>query len=157
MFQKIFLYDHQLEGKTALRIEVAYERETGELLETENALRRKGFSVVKIRSSQISDAAAGADVIYIMPGALTEALKALCNKNKILSISPVSEVVEQGRATVSVTLSPDGRPSITINVVKAKSEGHSFSSSLLALAKVVSQASPNDFSDLTFEGSSGKK
>jgi hypothetical protein len=82
-------------------------------------------------------AAQGIDAIYVCPGLDSDlaAIIDVCRKRHVVSFASREEQVTRG---LSLGVFPiDSRPTIVLNLPAAKSEGASFSSELLRVAKVL--------------------
>ncbi len=79
----------------------------------------------------------GVDVLYVCPGLESDlaAIIDLCRKRHVITFGSREEQVTRG---LSMGVFPiDSRPTIVLNLPAAKSEGASFSSELLRVAKVI--------------------
>ncbi len=154
---KILSYDRSLAGKGKLRVLVLGEGAESvaeafnagglqaEAINT-TALGRKlvEHGIVYADDVQRDDRAAGigrmdvgASVVYWLPGADKGRIKALCEQHKVLSLSGVSAMADDGTVSVGLGTRPDGAPQIIINLQRSKVEAHEFSTDLLRLARIV--------------------
>ncbi len=73
------------------------------------------------------------DLVYFMPG--IQMKSALCKTYKVLSVTGISQYVEQGQISLAFGLL-NNKPKIFVNLSSLENEGQSLSSEILRIAKV---------------------
>jgi hypothetical protein len=101
------------------------------------------FTSTGIKASALSVEAATAKLpadvgaVYVLPSISTSTLKELSTKSQVLTVSGFARMAEAGDVSVALARIEGGKIEIVVNLARAKSEGHSLSSNLLRLARVI--------------------
>jgi hypothetical protein len=136
IFKKIFGYDHILSA-TAPRIRIVYSTEYASAAkELEKAFRAVSLAVDLAPIDQAHQLGS-ANVVYVLATTVPVALKDLCAKSKILSVSSLSSLAYRGDGSVALKMKADGKPGIVVHMGRLAAEGHELSASLLQLVEVV--------------------
>ena len=122
LFKKIFSFDKTLTGGA----EVAVIGSSSEGIVS--AFKAAGIN------AKSSDNLAGANVVYVMPGAPSP--KDQTGAKGILSISGDASYAESGKVAIGLGIE-GGKPQIIIHMGQLKAEKHEFSPELLKIAKVI--------------------
>jgi hypothetical protein len=97
----------------------------------------KGFdssiNVKAINATELEQNIGNCDLVYFMPGMQRSAR--ICKYNKVLSVTGISQYVEQGLISVAFGIQ-NNKPKIYVNLSSLEKEGQSLSSDLLRIAKV---------------------
>jgi hypothetical protein len=136
IFKKIFGYDHILSA-IAPRIRIVYAPEYASAAkDLEKAFRAVELSVDLAPIDQIHQLGS-ANVVYVLAATVPAALKDLCAKSKVLSVSSLSSLAYRGDGSVALRMKGDGKPGIVVHMGRLAAEGHELSASLLQLVEVV--------------------
>lgn len=122
LFKKIFSFDKTLAGGA----EVAVIGPSSDGIVS--AFKAAGIN------AKASDNLAGANVVYVMPGAPSP--KDQTGAKSILSISGDASYAESGKVAIALGIE-GGKPQIIIHMGQLKAEKHEFSPELLKIAKVI--------------------
>ena len=133
IFKKILGFDKTLQAKGRIEVAVVYG-DGGAKDAIIEAFKDLGITAIPVKSEQASSGVGGATVVYVAPGAA--APKQLCAKNRILSISGVSSLVESGQVSVGLSIE-GGKPKILVNRGQLKSEGHELADEIMNMAKII--------------------
>lgn len=132
LFKKIFHYDSKLKGKVkGLKILVV-----GNGSAFVSAFKARGFQATGVSVEEVSGLGSY-DVVYFMPGVSPHAFSRELKSKKVLSLSGDPNQARSGAVSISLGIKSNNKPLIIINLKRSMSEGHEFSSQLLALAEVV--------------------
>jgi hypothetical protein len=133
IFKKILGFDKTLQEKGRIEVAVVY----GDVATKDaiiEAFKDVGISAFPLKSDQASQGIGSATVVYVAPGGVPP--KQLCIKNRILSISGVSSLVESGQVSIGLSVE-GGKPKILINRGQLKEEGHVLADEVLKMAKII--------------------
>ena len=138
IFAKVFSYDktiRKLDGEYRVVIVASNEHQA-------EAKKLVGhFARIKVAArlatiSSISQEITNASAVYVFSADQAAAIEKLCVRHKVLSISGIADLAEDGRVAVSIGIS-NRKPQIVINFARTKREGQAFSAQLLKLARVL--------------------
>ncbi len=136
LLKKILGYDRALEGKP-VKVLVVEADDTGEADRVAAAMREVGLSVSTAKAANAPSTLHEASVAYLLPGSVTPAIKELCVKLHVLTVSPRTSTAKEGDVSIGLGKKPDGRPEIVVHLRRSKDEGHALSSNLLSVVTVV--------------------
>lgn len=133
---KVLPYVRSFHG-TDVRLLVVYtDKEKSLVEEAIRSLEGPGVSSTAVEYSVLKERIATANAVYVLPGVDSASVKALCRESRVLSISAVPSLVEEGDFSIGVGVR-NGRPQILVNLSELEAEGHQVSSELLKLARVI--------------------
>lgn len=136
MFKKVLPYERDLEGAT-IKVLVVSVDDTAEAEGIAAAFSSAGLAATRAKVSALPPSLGSGSVVYVMPGALSPALKEFCARLAVLSISGEPAYVRTADVSIGLAKKADGKPEILVNLTRLKEEGRALSSRLLALATVV--------------------
>ena len=135
LFKKIFRFDPILQGTTPLKVLVVFNGSSTKIKEeVVDAFEAVGISATPVKDSQLLRTSKEDTVAYLMPGVVS--LKRLCEQRGLLSITGTPEMVESGEASIGLEMKRY-QPKIIVHLEQLKAEGHSLSSKVLKLARVI--------------------
>ncbi len=91
------------------------------------------MEIKAVYSNELEQNIANCDLVYFMPGLQNKAT--LCKKHQVLSVSGISQYVEQGEISLAFGIQ-NNKPKIFVNLSSFEKEGQSLSSDILRIAKV---------------------
>jgi hypothetical protein len=100
------------------------------------AFEAVGLVSVAVRLEDLTSQIQTPSAVYLLPGIESSAVSGYCTEKRVLSISGVPELAENGSVAVSIG-EDDSRPQIIVHMKRLQDEGHSFSAQLLKLARVI--------------------
>jgi hypothetical protein len=95
-----------------------------------------GIVSVPVRLDALTSQIQTPSALYVLPGIDPSAVASYCTEKRVLSISGIPELAENGSVSVSIG-EADSRPQIIVHMRRLQDEGHSFSAQLLRLARVI--------------------
>lgn len=128
LFKKIFAFNKTLQSK-GVDVSVLSADGSGDAVAA--AFKDAGINAKSVKGAA---PAAGATVVYVMPG--VNPPKQVCAQKGILSISGVASNVETGKVSIGLGLE-GGKPKILIHMGQLKAEGQELSADLLKIARVI--------------------
>jgi hypothetical protein len=135
ILKKILAYDKALSGSP--RIDLAYEKDyPGQAQELAKALEKIGLSSSLVPLAELSSPQR-APVVVVLAPAMPARVHDYLARERVLSVSFQVGQAERGEVSVALGLRPDGKPEIVVNLKQLQNEGHSFSSGLLGLSRVI--------------------
>ncbi len=134
IFKKIFGFDKTLQSKGRIEVAVIYGDAAAKdaIIAAFNEL---GISAIPLEADQAAQGLGSATIVYVAPGAT--APRHLCTKNRILSVSGISSLVESGQVSIGIALE-GGKPRILINKARLSGEGQELADEVLGMARVIS-------------------
>lgn len=134
VFAKVFKFTKAFRGKKIKLLGVYNSATQGDIETMMSAFSARGVMASAVTEADAEQSLGGIHVVYMLssPGSLAPALVA----NKILSITGDTSLVEKAQMSVGV-MDHGGKMVITVNLPRAKSEGHMFAPSFLKLTKVI--------------------
>jgi len=129
VFKKIFLFNKTLQDKGNIEIAVLSKDGSGD--EITEAFKNAGINAKMVTGGQIPSSST---VIYLMPGVASP--KQYCTEHGVLSISGTGSDIEEGKASVGLTIE-EGKPKIIVNLSELKAEKQDISSQVLSFAKII--------------------
>ena len=149
LFAKIFTFDDKLRTTEQITVSIVYNNRSTKLKNgMVKAFEALKTSVGAVKVSELSENMETGSVLYIAPG--VGSIKQICKANGLLSITAIPELVEAGEASVGVYIE-NYKPRIIVHLGQLEAEGHSLSSKLLRLAKVIHAEDPAKTQDLPDE------
>jgi hypothetical protein len=136
IFKKVFGFDRDFEGKPP-RVLVVHQDDVGDAEKVVAAFAAVGIDATSMKAAAASASVSSFGVVYFTGGASPATLKDICTRNHVLTIAGVPSLAVRGEVSIAVGRKADGKPEITVNLRSTKAEGHTISSSLLALANVI--------------------
>ena len=133
IFKKILGFDKTLQSKDRIEVAVVY----GDVAVKDaiiGAFNDLGIATVPLKSDQASQSLGNATVVYVAPGAT--APKQLCAKNRVLSLSGVSSLVESGQVAIGIAVE-GGKPKILIHRGQLKAEGQELADEVMSMARII--------------------
>lgn len=137
IFTRVFSFDRTLAERDAIELLVVYDgTPTGLVGDVLSSFQRAGIVASTASASDLPARIHEASVVYFMPGVDAEALSGLCADTKVLTISGMPALTEEGTVAVGVDWR-DERPEVVVHLGRLKAEGHDISSELLRLSRVI--------------------
>ncbi|MDF1563347.1 MAG: YfiR family protein [Deltaproteobacteria bacterium] len=140
LFTKIFSYDYKLAKEKSGGYEILIVYAPGKLsgaLELIAGFSKTGARAKPVSESDLKNKIREAHVVYVMTGVDAEAVGKLCAAHSVLSITGNPKFVEDGDVSIGLEIASGGRPKIVVNILRVSTEGHTFSSQLLRLARII--------------------
>jgi hypothetical protein len=137
LLKKIFEYDRTLSSTDGVVLALVHQEPESPLTrELLKEFQAGGIRAQAIPEGELGASVASAHVLYVMPGVDTGPVQAWCERNKVLSVSGLPELVSAGKVAVGIGLK-DQKPEILVHIRRVKSEGHDLAAALLNLATVI--------------------
>ncbi|WP_372774393.1 YfiR family protein [Mangrovibacterium sp.] len=133
LLPKVLKFSTTLPQNSKLRMLIVYNNNSA--TSKDDLIRGLG-SAMEVKAVQSGELAANItkyDLVYFMPG--VDDMASLCKIHKILSVSGISQYVEDGQISIAFGLQ-NNKPKIFINLTSLAKEGQSLSSEILRIAKV---------------------
>jgi len=136
LFHKIFAYDRKLPPR--LRVLVVYTEEYATVAEeVAKNLTKLPMNVDKSHLSEFARRSSGANVVYLLTGKTPPSVMEFCQRNQVLSVSPIPALAERGEVSVAIGIREDRKSEIIVHLNRARQEGRELTMGLLALARVI--------------------
>jgi hypothetical protein len=135
LIKKIFQYDNALKGKEVV-VGIVYSKKTSDVDNIIKSFSDISVAAKPIAAGQVNSEIGSVSVLYILPGVPLAPVKTSAVENKTLTTTGVPNYTEKGDISVAIGES-GGKAQIIINASRLKQEGHTFSSNLLKLARVI--------------------
>ena len=133
LLPKVLKFSPVLSQKAKLHILIVYDNNSQiskDLFASELAV---SMDVSAVRPEALEKNISNVDLVYFMPG--TQSQVAVCKKHKVLSVTGISQYVEQGQVSLAFGIQ-NNKPKIFVNLSSLEKEGQSLSSEILRIAKV---------------------
>ena len=134
VFAKVFKFTKAFRGKKVKVLGVYDDTTKADVEAMMTAFSGRGLTTKAVGEADAAASLGGINVVYILKS--SDALAPLLKSKKILSITGDNSLVEGGSVSVGV-MDKSGKMVITVNLGRAKSEGHAFAPSFLKLTKVI--------------------
>jgi hypothetical protein len=133
LLPKVLKYSPNFSQNTKIRMLIVFDNNS----ETSKNEFIKEFGrtmeIKAVYSNELEQNIANCDLVYFMPGLQNKAT--LCKKHQVLSVSGISQYVEQGEISLAFGIQ-NNKPKIFVNLSSFEKEGQSLSSDILRIAKV---------------------
>lgn len=138
IFKKIFQFDKAMtKGEQVNILIVSSDGYSDMASQAAEAFSKAGFTATKLSLQEIGNHVKTNTVVYaLMDGDLTE-LKKICVEHKIMSISGIASLVEDGRVAIALGRNEKGKPLIIVHLNRLREEGHEMASQVLKLSRVI--------------------
>ncbi len=135
LFKKIFAYDKKLSTAPTVKVVVAFVDSTASAKDAlVKAFKEAEIPVQAMKADQVAANLGDASVIYVTGAAA--AVRSICQKNQVLSITGIPSLVEAGNVSIGLSVA-ESKPKILVHMGELKAEGHEVSAKLLQLAKII--------------------
>ncbi|MBT6178075.1 MAG: DUF4154 domain-containing protein [Deltaproteobacteria bacterium] len=134
VFAKVFKFAKAFRGKKVKVLGIYDDATKADVEAMMTAFSGRGLKTKAVGEADAAGSLGGINVVYILKS--NDALAPLLKSNKILSITGDNSLVEGGAVSVGV-MDKSGKMVITVNLGRAKAEGHAFAPSFLKLTKVI--------------------
>jgi hypothetical protein len=137
IFKKVLGYDKSLNGAAQVLV-VTGAGDTSGGADLVKSFASLGITAEALDASKLTSESLGANkVAYLFPAATTPTVRALCDKQGVLTLSGDPTAADDGKVAIALGKKEDGRPEIIVNRATLKAEAHELSSELLRLAKII--------------------
>lgn len=130
---KVLKFNPKLSNIDRLKMLIVYDydsqRSKNEFLRNSN----RELEIKAISSDDLEKYIATYHLVYFMPG--TKIQTSLCRHYKVLSVTGIADLVENGQASLGFGLK-NNKPIIFVNLSSLEKEGHSLSTDILRIAKI---------------------
>lgn len=131
LLPKVLKFSPDFSSKNKIKILIVYDNNS--MNSKDEFVKELGNSMIirAVRVNDIEKFIFEIDLVYFMPGLQDKAF--LCKKHKVLSVTGISQYVEQGLVSLGFGLQ-NNKPKILVNINSLENEGQSLSSDLLRIA-----------------------
>ena len=131
LLPKVLKFSPDFSSKNKIKMLIVYDNNS--MNSKDNFIKELGKSILvrAVRVNDLEKSIYGIDLVYFMPGLQDKAF--LCKKYKVLSVTGISQYVEQGEVSLGFGLQ-NNKPKILVNINSLENEGQSLSSDLLRIA-----------------------
>jgi len=133
LLPKVLKFNPALSQISKIRILIVFDNNS--LASKDELIKSLGTNMESkaIRSSELEKEIGNCELVYFMPG--VQDLASLCKTQKVLSVTGISQYVENGTISLAFGLQ-NNKPKIFVNLSSLEKEGQSISSEILRIAKV---------------------
>lgn len=133
LLPKVLKFSSNLSQKLKIRILIVYDNNSQTSKDEFTKELSVSMDVKAVLSTELEKNISNCDLVYFMPG--IQNLAAICKTYNVLSVTGISQYVEQGQVSLAFGLQ-NNKPKIFVNLSSLEKEGQSLSSEILRIAKV---------------------
>ena len=133
LIPKVLKYNSNISEKKTIRILLVYDNISQKSKDLIVQDLDSSFDIKAIKLEELNTSITNTDIVYFMPGLQLAA--DICKEHKVLSISGISQYVENGNVSLAFGLL-NNKPKIFINLTSMEQEGQTISSEILRISKV---------------------
>lgn len=133
LLPKVVKFRPEFSSKTKIKMLIVYDNNS--TISKNEFLKELGSSmeIRAVFTQDLEKTISGYDLVYFMPGTQDESV--ICKKYKVLSVTGVSQYIEQGKISLGFGIQ-NNKPKILVNLTSLEREGQSLSSEILRIAKI---------------------
>lgn len=133
LIPKVLKFSPNHAQKTKLRMVIVYDNNSQVSQKELKKAIGTSLDVKSVVEADLEQNIGNCDLVYFMPGTQKSAI--LCKTRNVLSVTGISNYVEQGIISIAFGLQ-DNKPKIFVNLTSLAKEGQSLSSEILRITKV---------------------